>query len=191
MVTLGIAISWIATVGLASVVAYKSGNFDGKQDGMVTLENTVDALEYHYCNALEQQNLRISSLLDMNKLLYNQLQNTVAFPEKTTKYSPHTFNVTAYTLRKEECGKAPNHQDYGVTASGEKVAEWYTAAAPKSIPFGTVLYIPYFKDKPNKGIFVVRDRGSAITEGHLDIYMEEYSEALKFGRQDLEVYVLF
>ena len=100
------------------------------------------------------------------------------------------FEVTAYTLREEECGKTPDHPEYGITVSGKYVTEWQTIAGPKSIPFGTKVYIPFFKDKPNEGWFVVEDRGDAITEGHFDVYMEDLSEALNFGRRKLEVYIL-
>lgn len=101
-----------------------------------------------------------------------------------------TMVVTAYTLRYEECGKHPDDPDYGITASGERVKEWYTIAVPKSIPFGTKIYIPYFKDKPNGGIFVAKDRGAAIKEGRLDVYMTDLNEALRFGKQTLEVVIL-
>lgn len=97
-----------------------------------------------------------------------------------------TYEVTAYTL--QECGKAPDHPYYGVTASGMKATKYHTIAA--DLPFGTKLYIPYFKDWPNKGIFVVEDRGGAIKGKRLDVYFgeNEVSQALEFGRRKLEVY---
>lgn len=101
-----------------------------------------------------------------------------------------SMEVTAYTLRASECGKSADHPEYGITASGKHVEEWLTLAAPKSIPFGTKVYIPYFKDYPNGGIFEVHDRGGAIKEGHLDVYMEDLQEALDFGRQQLQVHII-
>lgn len=103
---------------------------------------------------------------------------------------PVIMECTAYTLREEECGKAPGDPWYGITASGAHVEPWHTIAASRSIPFGTRIYIPYFADKPNGGIFTVQDRGGAITDGHLDIYMESYEDAIQFGRRHLEVYIL-
>lgn len=100
------------------------------------------------------------------------------------------MECTAYTLRPEECGKDPSDPGYGVTASGAKVEPWQTVAACGSISFGTRIYVPFFADKPNRGVFVVQDRGGAITEGCLDFYMEDYEAAIAFGRRDLEVYVL-
>ena len=107
--------------------------------------------------------------------------------EKQTKPKPQfkTFNVSAYTSGYESTGKRPSDPLYGVTASGEKVKEGYTVACPKSMPFGTKLYIPYF----NK-VFTCTDRGGLITEGHLDIYMRKLKDAQDFGRQQLEVQVI-
>lgn len=93
------------------------------------------------------------------------------------------FEVTAYTLA--ECGKTPDHPLYGITASGAKVKEGHTIAAPPDIPFGTKIYIPYFDT-----IFTVEDRGGAIKGDRLDVYMKDVSEALEFGRRRLDVIIL-
>ena len=61
---------------------------------------------------------------------------------------------------------------------------WYLAAGP-SIPFGTKIYIPEFMKT-----FVVEDRGGAITDNHLDIYMERLEDAREFGRKDMYVFIL-
>lgn len=90
------------------------------------------------------------------------------------------MEVTAYTASIEECGKTD-----GITASGEKVQEHHTLAAGPSIPFGTKIYIPEFMKT-----FVVEDRGGAITDNHLDIYMERLEDAKKFGRKDIYVFVI-
>lgn len=101
-----------------------------------------------------------------------------------------TMEVTAYDLSYQSCGKYPDHPLYGITASGKHVEKWNTIAAGPELPFGTKVYIPYFKDKPNKGIFTVMDRGGAIKDGRLDVYMESYETCMEFGRQQLEVYIL-
>ena len=101
-----------------------------------------------------------------------------------------TLNTSAYTA--STCGKSPTDSGYGITASGAKAQEWYTVAAGKSYPMGTIIYIPYFADKPNGGWFVVQDRGGAIKDNKLDVYMETYNECIQFGRRNLEchIYVL-
>ena len=95
-----------------------------------------------------------------------------------------TFNTSAYCSCKKCCGKTN-----GITSSGAKASSWYTLAAGKAYPVGTVIYIPYFKDKPNGGWFVVQDRGGAISNSKLDVYMGTHSQALQFGRRSLECYV--
>lgn len=94
------------------------------------------------------------------------------------------FNTSAYCSCKKCCGKTN-----GITSSGAKASSWYTLAAGSAYPIGTVIYIPYFKDKPNGGWFVVQDRGGAISNNRLDVYMGTHSGALQFGRKSLECYV--
>lgn len=100
------------------------------------------------------------------------------------------FIVSAYTLREEECGRPKDYPNFGRTASGVQVTPWQTIAASRSIPFGTKVYIPYFKSAPNGGVFIVEDRGGAVDENEIDIYMTDLKSALTFGRRELDVYVL-
>ncbi len=95
-----------------------------------------------------------------------------------------TFNTSAYCPCMSCCGKTN-----GITASGAPASQWYTLAAGSVYPIGTVIYIPYFKDKPNGGWFVVQDRGGAISSDRLDIFYDSHGEALQFGRRYLECYV--
>lgn len=107
--------------------------------------------------------------------------------ESSTDFTLHemSFNATAYTSSYQDCGNTK-----GITASGKHAQVWHTIAAPSNMPFGTKLYIPYFKDAPNHGMFVVEDRGSAITYGHLDVFMSSDYQARKFGRKQLKVYLV-
>lgn len=98
-----------------------------------------------------------------------------------------TLNTSAYTA--STCGKSPNSKGYGKTANGSKATAWYTVAAGKAYPMGTVIYIPSLKNKPNGGWFVVQDRGGAIKNNKLDIYMNTYNECISFGRKNLECYI--
>lgn len=102
-------------------------------------------------------------------------------------YSPsyETFEVTAYTAGKESTGKSPGDKGYGITASGERVKAKETLACPRSIPFDTEVYIPHFDD-----VYVCKDRGGAIKNGKLDVYMKSLSKAKRFGRRELPVLIL-
>src|SRR5699024_767187 len=95
------------------------------------------------------------------------------------------FTVTAYTAGKESTNKEEGDPGYGVTASGSTVEENRTIACPASLDFGTSIHIPELKET-----FVCEDRGSAITSGHLDIYMKDLDKALNFGVQELQVQII-
>lgn len=95
-----------------------------------------------------------------------------------------TFNTSAYCSCAKCCGKTN-----GITASGAKASAWYTIAAGNGYKLGTVIYIPAFKDKPNGGWFVVQDRGGAISNSKIDVYMSSHSSALQYGRRNVEAYV--
>lgn len=115
--------------------------------------------------------------------------STSSLAKKVAGITPivKTLNTSAYTA--STCGKSPSSPGYGITASGAKASSWYTVAAGKSYPIGTVIYIPALKNKPNGGWFVVQDRGGAISNNRLDIYMSTYNECIQFGRKNLECYI--
>ena len=115
--------------------------------------------------------------------------NSSALAKKVEGITPiiKTLNTSAYTA--STCDKKPTDKGYGITASGAKVKSWYTVAAGKGYPMGTVIYIPALKNKPNGGWFVVQDRGGAISNNKLDIYMSTYNECIQFGRKNLECYI--
>ena len=92
-----------------------------------------------------------------------------------------TLNTTAYCAA--SCGGNTK------TSSGATASSWHTVAAGSAYPAGTVMYIPYFANKPNGGWFVVQDTGGAINNSRLDIWMDSLGECLLFGRRNLECYV--
>lgn len=95
------------------------------------------------------------------------------------------YTATAYTAGVESTNKTPDHPQYGITASGQPVKERHTLSCPPSLPFNTKIFIPAFSQ-----VYTCTDRGSAITEGRLDIYMSDLDTALSFGRQSLKVFVI-
>lgn len=111
-------------------------------------------------------------------------------PPEEKDYIIMKFEVTAYTLGYESTGKRRGHPLYGLTASGKKVRPHdKVVAAPKHIPFGTVMEIPGY------GRAVVLDRGGAIKYNpktglyKLDILMPTVEDALEFGKRILTVKV--
>lgn len=94
------------------------------------------------------------------------------------------MNTSAYC----SCARCTGKTN-GITSSGAQAKEWYTVAAGSGYPIGTVIYIPALANKPNGGWFVVEDRGGAISNNRIDIYMGSHSSAISFGRRNLECYV--
>ena len=97
------------------------------------------------------------------------------------------LEITAYTAGYESTQKHPWDPLYGITYSGTRAQQWRTVAAGPDIPIGTRVFIPEQSGMPNGGIFIVEDRGGAISNAHLDIYMDNLNDALSWGRQHLEV----
>jgi len=88
--------------------------------------------------------------------------------------------VTAYCACEECCGSYAD----GYTASGTEVEEGRTVAAGPELPFGAVLHIT------GLGLRVVEDRGGAIGNGRIDLFIDCHQRALRFGRQRLRVWVV-
>lgn len=92
--------------------------------------------------------------------------------------------MTAYTNGAESTGKSAGDPDYGVTASGVRTKTGHTIACPPSMAFGTRLNIEGI------GVRTCEDRGGAITEGHIDLYVAGVAEARDFGRQRLKAEII-
>jgi 3D (Asp-Asp-Asp) domain-containing protein len=87
--------------------------------------------------------------------------------------------VTAYTAYDD------NMNGKGITASGVKARPYHTIAMSRKYPFGTKVRIEGFDC-----VFVVEDRGGAITGNDIDIFMTSKQEALNFGRRKLKVKII-
>jgi 3D (Asp-Asp-Asp) domain-containing protein len=86
------------------------------------------------------------------------------------------FSVSGYC---NESGASPYQ---GLTASGQYTRQGIVACGP-SFPFGTRFLI--------KGKwYECQDRGSEITDDHLDIWFPTREEAIEWGRRELLVQFL-
>lgn len=182
--TIALIITLLTLTGITSItqrfkhIEKQQRELDQKIETLLTNEDIDPLLQ------------EIQELKSEIEILKTQLKkNTEALSNRGSERA-RIMKVTAYDLSYKSCKKYPEHPEYGITASGKRVQEWHTVAAGPELPFGTKLYIPYFKDYPNKGIFTVEDRGSAITNGCLDIYMASYEDCMEFGVKYLEVYVI-
>ncbi len=76
-----------------------------------------------------------------------------------------------------------------VTAAGVAVQAGSAAADPKLLPLGSVVEIDA-RDSRYDGIYSILDTGPAVQGPIIDIYMWSCHEALKFGRQIIQITVL-
>ena len=70
------------------------------------------------------------------------------------------------------------------TARGNPVRRGIIAVDPLFIPLGTRVYIPGY------GEAIADDTGGAIKGNRIDIAFDTYEEAIRFGRQSIEIYIL-
>ena len=107
--------------------------------------------------------------------------------EQTPEPEWETIEVTAYCSCAKCCGEWASKRPNGIvyTASGAEAVEGVTVAADKSkYPFGTVLYIEGLGER------IVQDVGGAIKGNRVDVYFNNHEDALAFGRQTLNAYVV-
>ncbi len=100
----------------------------------------------------------------------------ILFLLATSLQGAETFVVTAYCHCAKCCGKAGQP-----TASGKMPVAGVTIAAPRRIPFGTVLTIE------GVGKRVVQDRLARKYDSRIDIFMPSHKAALQFGKRTLKV----
>ena len=87
-----------------------------------------------------------------------------------------TYSLTAYCACANCCGKSD-----GITASGTQATAGRTVAC-NSLPMGTVISI-------NGHQYVVEDTGG-MGGNVIDIFFDNHEEALNFGRQSADVYLV-
>lgn len=193
--TFRIALILIACIFMMYATIQNLSDISGLKQESIILKEQI--------STLKEQIFEIASKMPVNefkesdnKLPLNEIKIETEQDDKVSRSAksriPIIMRVTAYDLSYESCKKYKDHPEYGIGASGKRVKEHHSIAAGPEIPFGTKAFIPAFKDKPNGGIFTVEDRGSAITENCLDVYLGEskYDECREFGIQYLEVYIL-
>lgn len=90
--------------------------------------------------------------------------------ENISKECLGTFKITAYTASSS-----------ARTASGTKCKSGRTIAAPSRFAFGTKLMF-------NGNVYTVEDRGGAIVNNTLDLYVDSESEAIQWGVRYVKVY---
>lgn len=89
-----------------------------------------------------------------------------------------TMIATAYTAN------TATAYPTGFTATGVLAHQGIVAVDPSVIPLGSMVFVPGY------GIAVAADTGGAIIGRRIDLCMDSYGDAVNFGRQTVQVYVL-
>ena len=95
-------------------------------------------------------------------------------PELNPENETVEFQATAYCLK-------------GRTASGVNTRPGVIAADPRVLPLGTIVHI---RAGRYTGTYTVLDTGGRIKGHTIDIFLPDYVEAKRFGRQRIKVNVL-
>jgi 3D (Asp-Asp-Asp) domain-containing protein len=72
----------------------------------------------------------------------------------------------------------------GYTATGILAHQGVVAVDPRVIPLGSTVFVPGY------GIAIAADTGGAIIGNRIDLCMDSYGDAINFGRQTVQVYLL-
>ena len=99
-----------------------------------------------------------------------------------------TYTITAYCPCEKCCGKWARDRPGGIVrgAAGIELTPGVSVASP--LPLGTEIFL-------NNHRYTVQDRTAEWIEDRydgkiVDIYFTDHEEALKFGRQQAEIYVM-
>lgn len=165
-------------------VSELTNNVQSLKEEKVILKNNLEEVKKQ--NKILKSKIeksRIEKLKAQKKADNNKSNGVVAQKVNSSNYYETTMVVTAYTAGYESTQKKKGDKGYGLTASGAYVKEGRTIACPKSMSFGTVVELDGY------GKRVCEDRGGAITNGHLDLYMDSLQKAQSFGRKTMKVKV--
>lgn len=190
-------------------IPYETITKDVSQEGTETkdkvLQNGVNGLKEIKYKVKYQDEVEIERSVVSETVLKEPVDKIIQISTKITSRSSTRTTSSPEAIQASVAGMTPkvvnmNTSAYcscarctgktnGITSSGAHAKEWYTVAAGSGYPIGTVIYIPALANKPNGGWFVVEDRGGAISNNRIDIYMGSHSSAISFGRRNLECYV--
>lgn len=120
----------------------------------------------------------------------NNAQNYQNGNYSASNYNSNNYNGVNYVANNyKPAGKsftmqATAYTGGGITASGRAAQYGVVAVDPSVIPLGTKLYIEGY------GTAIAGDTGSAVKGNIVDLYLDNYNDAINFGRRDVNVTIL-
>lgn len=101
-------------------------------------------------------------------------------------YGAIKCTATAYCACSLCCGPYAS----GRTSTGTQAKHGTVAVDPRTIPYGTKMYITSTDGSYVYGTSYAEDCGGAINGSRIDLFFETHSSALQFGRKSCIVYIL-
>ncbi len=112
-----------------------------------------------------------------SRVVRKGMANSVKTPEGYKRYTKKmTVEASAYTIN-EGSGT-------GLTSIGLVPREGIVAVDPRVIPYYTKMYVPGY------GLAMAGDTGGAIVGNRVDLFMDDWNEAIRWGRRNIEIYIL-
>ena len=112
----------------------------------------------------------------VNEIVRQGVAQSILTPDGYVKYKKVIYGeATAYTWG----GGATGHTSVGLWPKRGIVA-----VDPRVIPYYTKLYIPGY------GMAIAGDTGGAIVGTRIDLFMDSLSECFRWGRRNVEIYIL-
>jgi len=175
----------IVTVGLfATTIVYgcktvtQSKQIDTLNKDMTQFVEVITELNSKIIQT-DGQVVELQNELESAKIQNEQLQEDIKTLNEKPKWIEKWVIATGYCPCEICCGKTN-----GITASGELATEGVTLATSRGYDFGTEIHIPSMDNT-----YIVQDRGGAIKSGRIDVFFNFHSDALKFGKQRIKIYV--
>ncbi len=118
---------------------------------------------------------RPAVVLEGEPKTFSQLAKTTPF-----RHLLHTYTMVATAYTADSAKANPT----GYTANGMLARYGVVAVDPGVIPLGAHVFIPGY------GLAIAADTGGAIIGHRIDLCMDRYDDAIRFGRQPVVVYVV-
>lgn len=181
-------IIWLIVITILTITFknYKIVNVDtinNYEEECIFMQNEIEELK-EQLNDTEEENdeleNKINTLQEEEKKQANT--NRGVFPNR--KHRKEKLIVTAYAPFDNQSGICSDG-DPTKTATGTYPKHGTVAANPNRFPYGTKFYIEGY------GYATCEDTGSAMRKNSnkIDIFMETHEEAIKFGKQEIEVII--
>lgn len=117
-------------------------------------------------------------LIDKYEIMEEEKKKNNGPPKEYSKKL--TFQATAYSYSK--------NKKHNTTACGTPVRVGVAAVDPKVIPYGTVMYVESADGKHSYGYYIAEDTG--VKGNRIDLFMETERQCEKFGRRNVNIYIV-